>query len=237
MRSSEEGGGTIGSEVMLRLRRDIVDGRLAPGSKLKFADLRDAYGAGMGTLREALSGLVAEGIVTLDAGKGFRVAEVSEDDLRDLMAMRVDIERRAIEDSVRHGGDDWEAGVLTTFHRLSKVSHLEFGERFQPDTEWIGRHRDFHDALVSACRSRRTLQFRAMLYGQAERYRLLSIRHGPRLQDGEHEQLRDAALARDAARAGDLLVKHIVDSGNFVLEYAPQLNRTPLPVVDRCVIG
>ena len=218
-----EESGTVSLDILVQLRRDIVDGRFQPGAKLKFAELQQAYGVGIGTLREALSRLVTEGIVTLDAGRGFRVAEVSEEDLRDLLALRIDIERRAIEDSVTHGDDAWEAQVLTTWHLLSKVSGLVFADRFKPDKEWIRRHRDFHGALVAACRSKRILQFRTILYDQAERYRLLSIRHGPRLQDTEHEQLKDAALARNAALAGDLLVKHIVDSADFVLRFAPQL--------------
>ena len=222
MRSVEDSGGTVGAGVMNQLRHDIVDGRYTPGAKLKFADLQAAYGAGIGTLREALAALVGEGIVTLDAGRGFRVAEVSEEDLRDLVAMRVDIERRAIEDSVTHGDDDWEGRVLMAAHKLSKVSYLPFADRFEPNREFMKRHRDFHDALVSACRSPRTLQFRSILFCQAERYHLLSIRHGD-AQDVEHEQLRDAALARDARRAGDLLVKHITDSAAFVFRYAPQL--------------
>ncbi len=219
----DNGGGTASADILIQLRSDIVDGRFVPGTKLKFAELQSAYGVGIGTLREALSSLVTEGIVTVSAGRGFRVAEVSEEDLRDLLALRVDIERKAIEDSVRSGDDDWEAQVLTTWHRLSKVSGLVFADRFTPDKEWINRHRDFHGALVAGCRSKRILRFRTILYDQAERYRLLSIRHGPRLQDTEHELLKNAALARNAELAGDLLVKHIVDSAEFVLKFAPQL--------------
>ena len=222
MRTSEEGSGTVGTDVMVKLREDIVDGRFQPGAKLKFADLQGIYAVGMGTLREALVGLVAEGIVTADAGRGFRVAEMSEADLSDLLETRIDIERRAIEDSVTHGDEDWEARVLTSWHRLSKVHGLPFQDRFKPDRDWIRRHRDFHLALVSACRSKRILHFRNILYDQAERYRLLSVRHG-QWQEDEHTLLRDAALARDSRLAGDLLVKHIVDSAAFVFGCAPQL--------------
>ena len=48
-----EDGGTIGADVMMQLRHDIVDGRYAPGAKLKFADLQSAYAAGIGTARLA----------------------------------------------------------------------------------------------------------------------------------------------------------------------------------------
>jgi GntR family transcriptional regulator, carbon starvation induced regulator len=215
---------TVTLDVIARLRGDIVDGKFAPGMKLRFADLRDAYCVGMGTLREALSRLVPEGLVTLDAGRGFSVAAVSIDDLLDIKSLRVEFERRAIVDSVRNGDEEWETRVLTTFHRLSTVSRQPPEERLKRHSDWIQRHRDFHAALVSACRSQRVLQFRAILFDQAERYRILSIRHRPRLQDKhqEHEEIKTACLARDADLAGDLIVRHIDGTVDNVLKYSPQ---------------
>ena len=46
---------TLGNEVFERLRADILSSRLAPGTKLRFDDLRQAYGVGLSPLREALS--------------------------------------------------------------------------------------------------------------------------------------------------------------------------------------
>ena len=217
-------GGNVSQDVLFRLRRDIVNGDLEPGAKLKFAELQAIYAVGIGTLREALSRLVTEGLATLDAGRGFRVAEVSEADLADLTSLRIDIERRAIEDSVRHGDDEWEAQVLASWHRLSKVSGLSAEERLKQFPEWMMRHRDFHAALVSACRSPRILQLRAILFAQAERYRLLSRQHAPKAQEKEHDELRDACLERDAKRAGDILVRHITVTAENVLRYSPQLS-------------
>ena len=215
---------TVTLDVLARLRGDIVDGKLAPGTKLRFADLRDGYGVGMGTLREALSRLVPEGLVMLDAGRGFSVAAVSMEDLLDIKSLRVEFERRAIVESVRHGDERWETRVVTTFHRLSTVSRLPPEERLRRHSDWIQRHRDFHSALVSACPSKRVLQFRAVLFDQAERYRILSIRHRPRQQDKheEHEEIKTACLARKADLAGDLIVRHIDGTVDNVLKYSPQ---------------
>ncbi|MEO8524242.1 MAG: GntR family transcriptional regulator [Caldimonas sp.] len=220
---------TVTLDVLARLRGDIVDGKFAPGTKLRFADLRDEYGVGMGTLREALSRLIPEGLVTLDAGRGFSVAAVSIEDLLDIKTLRVEFERRAIVESVRHGDERWETRVLTTFHRLSTVSRLPPEERLRRHGDWIQRHRDFHSALVSACPSQRVLQLRAVLFDQAERYRILSIRHRPRLQDKhkEHEDIKDACLARNADLAGDLIVKHIDGTVENVLKYSPQFRAKP----------
>ncbi|HVY58828.1 MAG TPA: GntR family transcriptional regulator [Xanthobacteraceae bacterium] len=215
---------SAGMEVLTRLRESILTGHYGPGEKLRFADLQNDFAAGIGTLREALSQLVGEGLVTVDAGRGFRVAPVSRDDLLDITALHVDFERRAARDSVANGDDEWEARVLTAFHRLSKIENLSKAERLARHAEWVQRHREFHEALVSACRSRWLLNFRAILFDQSERYRLLSKRYrpegSPKLR--EHVIIKDAALARDAARTADLLARHIEETAENVLKVAPQ---------------
>lgn len=224
--SSRSDRGTVSAsmEVLTRLRDDILSARYEPGDKLRFADLQANFDAGIGTLREALSQLLSEGLVTLDTGRGFRVAPVSEGDLLDVTALHVEFERRAIRDSVEHGDEEWEARVLTTFHRLSKIEELPRNDRIEQHAEWVKRHRDFHEALVSACRSRWLLNFRAIMFDQSERYRLLSKRYRPaesrKLQ--EHVSIRDAALSRSAETATELLCEHINETAATVLKHAPQ---------------
>lgn len=211
-------------EVVAGLRESILTGRYLPEQRLRFAALQEQFRVGMGTLREALSQLAAEGLVTADQGRGFQVAPVSREDLLDITGLHVEFERRAILDSVQHGDEDWEGRVLTTFHRLDKIERLPKAERMQRHAEWVTRHRAFHFALVSACRSRWLLNFRAVLFDQSERYRLLSKRHRPaesrKLQ--EHRAIRDAALARDAHAAADLLARHIEETAEHALKHLPE---------------
>jgi GntR family transcriptional regulator, carbon starvation induced regulator len=72
------------------LRADIVNCRLEPGERLRFDVLRARYDVGVGTLREALSHLVSEGLVRTEAGRGFQVAPVSLADMLDVAEWRVD---------------------------------------------------------------------------------------------------------------------------------------------------
>ena len=215
----------IGQEVLERLRSDILDGAVAPDAKLPFALLQSRYGVGVGTVREALSHLVSEGLVRVDAGRGFRVAPVSREDLVDISSLRVDFERRAVEDSIRHGDDAWEVRVLSAFHLLNKMESRSLEHRLKDASQWMQLHRDFHAALVSACRSRWLLQFRALLFDQAERYRLLSQRHRPPTSSrkGEHRVIMELMLARDVEGACRAAEHHIRSTVDEVLRYAPQL--------------
>ena len=214
----------VSEDVLVRLKADILDGRFAPGTKLPFAQLQRDYGAGIGTLREALSALRSEGLVELDAGRGFRVAPVSAADLREVSALHIEFERRAVAESVRCGDEAWELALVTAFHRLQRVEALAREERLRRSSEWLACHREFHRALVAGCPNRWLLNLRALMYDHMERYRLLSQRHRPPgpPKRREHALIRDAALARKPEEAAALLARHLEETTETVLRHAPQ---------------
>ncbi|WP_421937667.1 GntR family transcriptional regulator [Phenylobacterium sp.] len=192
-----------------RLRADIMFGRHAPGARLKINDLAQRMEVSPGAIREGLSRLVAEQLVVSQDQKGFAVAPLSIQDLEDLTDLRCEVEAIALRRALANGDDAWEAAVLAAAHRLSRVPP-RVGRDLDATMAWIARHAEFHAALVSACGSRRLRDLHAQLYEQSERYRGLSA-HADRDRDvgGEHQAIVDAALARDADRLVDLMVRHI----------------------------
>src|SRR5690606_38695828 len=85
------------------LRRDILATRLKPGAPLKLGALRDAYGVGWTPLREALSRLEAEKLVTAISNRGFAVAPVSKEELEDLARARMVVELPLLLESIANG--------------------------------------------------------------------------------------------------------------------------------------
>ena len=67
-------GETVGSDILQRMREDILGCTLAPGTKLRFEALRTRYDVSFSTLREALARLVAESLVVAHGQRGFAVA-------------------------------------------------------------------------------------------------------------------------------------------------------------------
>lgn len=194
-----------------RIRQDIVSGELAPGERLGVDRLRERYGVGASTVREALSLLSAEALVDAEGQRGFTVSPISLDDLRDLCEARKLIEGEAVRESVRNGDDDWEGDLVAAFHRLTRAQ-----ERLRPDDadtirEWELRNHDFHDALVGRCESRWLHHLLDTLMHHTERYRRASLTSGSVKRDvhGEHAALMQAALDRDAERAAELVIEHI----------------------------
>lgn len=201
---------TLVEAAYQRLRRDIIEGRLMPGERLRVEHLKDHYEVGAGTLREALGLLVADTLVVAQGQRGFSVAPISLADLEDLTATRVLLECEAVRQSIAHGDEAWEAELIGAFHRLSRAE-----ERLKSDpegafAEWEQRNRAFHSVLLSGSPSRWLGHFLAILYQQSERYRRLSVvTHMPRDVHAEHTAIFEAALRRDADAAAALLRTHI----------------------------
>ncbi|MEJ2435056.1 MAG: FCD domain-containing protein, partial [Pseudolabrys sp.] len=123
-----------------------------------------------------------------------------------------------------------EADLLAAFHRLSNQSKLRRWQSGMISPEWSKEHRTFHQALVAACNSRTMLTIRESLFEKAERYVALSImsKSQPRNDVAEHEQIMQAALARNVTRALTLNREHIQRTLNKVaksLESHPEFSR------------
>jgi DNA-binding GntR family transcriptional regulator len=220
---------TLHARVLQQLRSDIVGCRLRPNERLTLEALRERYDVGWSPIREALMRLEADGLVCFEQNKGFRVAPVSRDMLSDLMRSRIEIETVALRWSVERGSVGWEAELVAAFHRLSRLSKLNGKRSGSISSEWSHEHRAFHRTLVAACGSPTMLSIQQTLFERAERYVALSIMSkAPARNDiGEHEQIMQAALQRNAARAVTLNREHIERTLNKVmraLENAPGLS-------------
>lgn len=201
---------TLVESAYRNLRRDIIEGRLPPGEKLRVEHLKDDYGVGAGTLREALSLLISDALVVSQGQRGFRVAPVSLADFEDITRTRVMLECEALRQSIALGNDAWEGDLAAAFHRLTKAEE-KLGES-EAREEWEERNRVFHEVLIAACPSRWIKHFLSILYHQAERYRRLSLYHKPIPRDvhAEHEALFKAAMARHADEASAIMADHIL---------------------------
>ena len=205
------------------VRHEILNGTLQPGTKLRFDLLRKRFGFGASTLREALTRLVGEALVTFEEQRGFKVAPVSIEDLADLTRTRKFVELEALRESILSGDDAWEGRVVAAFHRLSKTeARLSTGLELVQD-EFEQRNREFHLALISACSSRWLHHLHGILYQQSERYRRISLVNQIVSRDvhAEHKAVFDAAMARDVERACRLEGEHIDRTLSVVSKVLP----------------
>jgi len=208
-----------------RLRKDIVEGRLKPGEKLRVEHLKDQYDVGAGTLREALQLLMTDALVVAQGQRGFNVAPISLSDFEDITRTRVLIECEALRQSIHRGTEEWEGAVLAAFHRLSRAEERLTWDVESSREEWELRNKNFHEVLISACPSRWIRHFQLLLYRQSERYRRLSMNTNPIPRDvhAEHVKLCEASVARDSERACAILTEHIIRTLDAIRSLPPNL--------------
>ncbi|HMI14669.1 MAG TPA: GntR family transcriptional regulator [Bradyrhizobium sp.] len=225
-----QGGGgprTLTSAVLERLRADILSTKLVPGQKLHIAGLAKQFSVSLTAVREALSRLVADGLVQASDQRGFRVSPVSTADLEDVTRTRIDIEGLALRRSIERGDQAWLAAVEQAFVALSAVPYRHPDDPQTHNEVWITRHRIFHRALVNACGSQWLLGFRDILHEQSERYRRLSVRRETgtvRDVEAEHAAIVHAVLRRDADAAVAALTQHFLTTMHLVELAAPKIS-------------
>jgi DNA-binding GntR family transcriptional regulator len=151
----------------------LIGGVLAPDSRLGIAEISTRYGVGATPLREALSRLVARGLVNAIGKRGFRVQSISCEDLADIVRVRTVLEREAIRLSIAAGDSAWEGAIIGALHQLKRyiAENLKgFGEG---EPAFDALHKQFHASLLAACGSPRLISACARLYDEAYRYRRL----------------------------------------------------------------
>jgi DNA-binding GntR family transcriptional regulator len=195
------------------LRKDIAFGTLLPDQKLKLNELRAKYGGSNHSMREALRLLSAEGLVEATAQRGFRVTSATEDDLRDIQLVRVEIETIALTRASELGDVDWEGYVIAAHHGLQKA---ESAVATDPDDltalEWDEACRVFAAALLQACDSPRLIDLHVKFFDQSRRFRLALLREGKLNWEARkirQRALLDSVLARDTTKATQLLQQDI----------------------------
>ena len=201
---------TVAGSIWRSVRRDILNGTLAPMQKLKLDGLRDRYAASVSTLREVLSRLATEGLVLAEGQRGFEVAPISPANLRELAELRLLIEGQALTDSFARGDVEWEAHVMAAYHRLIRMEErMRQGDRSVVQ-DWKRFDWEFHQALISACGSKVLRQFHGANFDKYLRYQMIALSFRGDVASVEHRALLDAAMARDAAAARAILQRHLM---------------------------
>ena len=208
---------SLADQISSRVRSEILSGARAPQARIRLEALKSELNVSWSPLREALSRLVAEGLVQTDESRGYRVAPVSRAEMSDITRMRRTLESMALRGAIESGDDAWEADVLAAHHRLTKLEAKR--QRREDLDQWEEWHRNYHEALTRACGSPLLLQFCAQLHDHFARYRKLFLASHPfdRTVAVEHRKLTDAALARDADRACAVIETHIERTGRNIL--------------------
>jgi GntR family transcriptional regulator, carbon starvation induced regulator len=149
--------------------------------------------------------LASEGFVVAEGQRGFEVAPVSIQNLRELAQLRILLEHHAMTESFRAGDMEWEGRVVSAHHKLAATERaiLTAGDDPELRKRYDG---EFHQALISSCGSRELMQTHAVVFDKYFRY---ALQYRGSATVAQHQALLDCALKRDAEGAKSILTEHI----------------------------
>lgn len=193
--------------VFVTLRRQILRGELKPGERLMEIDLANKLGVSRTPIREAIRKLEHEGLVVMIPRKGAHVADITQQELEDVLEIRLSLEVLAIEKATSRMTEK-EIRSL----KAAEAGFAELVERGNVDLDELGEADEhFHDIIYEGTGNRRLVQILNNLREQMYRFRVEYMKQENIRETlvEEHDAILRALEARDKDQAVALTRNHI----------------------------
>lgn len=198
------------------LREEILSRKLDFGAPLRQEQIAEDLKISRLPVREALSRLEVEGLITLRPRRGYVVASLKRDEIEEIFDTRAILEERAgyIATQKRTHVDIAEVSeLLNGLEQLARQSPVDI-------SAFGSQNQAFHDRLFATSGRRQLCRLMAILRDNVERYVRISASLVPNL-DAAHREHRDifAAFAEgDAETVGRLCRNHCEQTCRRLLE-------------------
>ncbi|WP_112324286.1 GntR family transcriptional regulator [Oceanibium sediminis] len=196
-------------QVAEEIRHMIVVGELAPGEKIKVAELAEGLDVSLTPVREALKILNKEGLVELTTNRGASVPDITVEGTRSLFevisrleALAAELAAERITEEELQSLEDLHAQMTESYKASDLASYFDLNLRI-------------HNLVVDAAKNPDLTRVRTSLSFHVERARFLSVATASHRQKSmeDHEGLMLALRNRDAVAARDIWQEHLISTG------------------------
>lgn len=196
---------SLREQVSRALEAALVAGELQPGEIYSAPTLAERFGVSATPVREAMLDLVKDGFIEVVRNKGFRVLEMSENDLDQISQIRLLLEVPSTANA---------AAVLTPekFELLARLADEITGAASRSDIiRYLDADRRFHVELTSALGNPRLTELVDRLRRQTRLFGLDELARSGRLDASahEHHQLLLHLRAGDSDATTRLMKAHV----------------------------
>jgi DNA-binding GntR family transcriptional regulator len=196
---------TLSQRVYEHLRGEILADRLAPGTELSEVALSRDLEISRGPIREALSRLAAEGLVTMRPRRRAEVRSLTTQELIDAYQVREALEVMAVRLAIPR---ITEADLA----RLEDLIDQMAGHAGrQAVADFFAANVAFHETLCELSGNDKLREMHHRLAGEIGRFqaRTLALRGNLDSSVSEHRAILAAVRLRDAGKAAQLTADHI----------------------------
>lgn len=213
-----EGGGCVAKadsslkqRVYDQIKRCIIQCEYAPGETMHEELICQQFNVSRTPVRDALSRLEQERLITILPKKGFKINRVSIRLVNELFEARLRIEPYIVETYGSRLGDEHYAECIRQFTR--PCSDFTSQELYAMDD-------GFHSMFVQASDNRYLKMMYAITADQAARFRVLTAEQN-RLEESriEHLGIAGCCMKRDWREAAELSREHIRLARNAIIDF------------------
>ena len=200
--------------VYEELKREILVGEIAPGTRMMEIELADEMGVSRTPVREAIRKLEKEGLVTIEPRKGAYASDVSIKDMVDVLEVREDLEAMAAAMAAQKVNKDEKQALIE--------ATMEYKEAVESErTEDIRRcDEKFHQLIVNYSGNKTLIQLFSQVQELALRFRYLYYDDFSRYErmPMEHREIEEAILSGDYEKARVAAGEHVKKLKQFVID-------------------
>ena len=204
--------------VVEHLRNLIVEGLLAPGTKLNERELCERFGISRTPLREAMKVLSVEGLVDILPNRGATVSRMSETEIWETFELMSGLEALSGELACERISTVELAGIKAQHYAMlaAKAQHDLPG--------YYSRNQAIHDQINAAARNSVLRQTYLTLNRRLQALRFKSNFKADKWDSAvhDHEEMIKALEARDGKRLAAILRQHLLDKREAVLAVAAE---------------
>jgi DNA-binding GntR family transcriptional regulator len=201
-------------EVASRIRDLIIEGQLAPGTRIYETQLGQSLGVSRTPLREALKTLASEGLIELATARGAVVKRFSEKEVRDMLDVLAVLEACAARLACERASDAEIAGMRELHDRMT--GFFEAGNRL----EYYKLNQDFHSGILRLSGNAALQSAHLAIQARLKRIRYIGNSEPRKWNDAmsEHEEMVRRLEARDAEGLAAILALHMEHTWERVKE-------------------
>jgi len=187
------------------IRDMAIDFSVRPGEQINEAEVANHLEMSRVPVREALNRLVVGGFVVFDPGKGFYCRKFSESEMRDLYAVRLDVELGSVKQACQKEDEEDIASILSDWETISRT-HSDMSQE-----ELILLDELFHLRIAALSGNMERISVLENIFERIRFIRKINIEQDPRRSAfvDEHVRIAEAILRHDEALATELLEYHL----------------------------
>lgn len=201
----------LSERVKDRILTSILEGDLAPGSRIIETKVARELGVSQAPVREALRDLAILGFVEMQPHKGARVREPSRRELTEAIEVRAELEALAGRLAAERRSEECVNQLEELFAAMEEAAE-------RGDTHDHAMHNaEFHATVVKAAENRTLLRQWSMLEPFARTYVTASV-PGIDLHwlSARHQAILDAIRDKDPERAADASRHHAAEAADLL---------------------